>query len=79
VRMATSGALRSHDRAGGARNVRSEVGKLTPSMAVGPAARHGGWRFPHRSRREIAVLVLFWFVVAVGLAMGAVYIAGQQR
>ena len=75
---ATNGALGTHDRAGGARNVRSEVGKLTPGVVAGPAARHGGWRFPHRSRREIAVLALWWFVVAVCLAMGAVYLAGQQ-
>jgi hypothetical protein len=76
------------ERRGRATKQRSAVEKDTRTVAVQPfarhiilwptddgkAERHGGWRLPHRSRRELVELALWWLVVAVGLTAGAVYI-----
>jgi hypothetical protein len=39
--------------------------------------RRGEWRVPHRSFREIVSLVLWWFVVIVGLIAAVAYVANQ--
>ena len=75
---AVKAALGTHDRVGGAWNPRSDVGNLQRGIVTAPSARHGGWRFPHRSRRELAIAALWWVVVAVGVTVGVVYIVGER-
>ena len=53
-------------------NPRSHVGRVTPTSTPVQDARHHGWRYPHRSRREIAGQVLWWLVVAVGITLSVV-------
>ena len=73
-------------RVGRSKNPRSYVGNLKGEVArrvrVSPAAGHnaqrGGWRLPHRSRREYAGLALWWLVMAVGVTIGASYMIRQR-
>jgi hypothetical protein len=85
MRLATNVRGGHHHDVGDATNVRSDVGNARsavspPRRATPPGvrqvARHGGWRYPHRSRRHLANTVLFWLVVAAGVT-AAVYVVRQ--
>jgi hypothetical protein len=85
MRMATNVRGGHHHDVSDATNVRSDVGNahrpFSPPRRVTPQGvrqdtRHGGWRYPHRSRRHLVSTVLWWIVVAAGVT-AAVYVARQ--